>query len=77
MGAFSKRVTFYLDPMLYKALKLKSAETSKSMSELVNNAVKLSMAEDAEDLDAFKKRAKEPLVAFEDVLKELKKSGRI
>jgi len=63
--------------MLHKALRIKSAETSRSMSELVNEAVALSLMEDAEDLAAFEARAIEPLIAFEDVLKELKANGRI
>lgn len=77
MPALTKRATIYLDPMLHKALRLKAAETSRSMSELVNRAVRLSLAEDAEDLAAFEERAGEPLVAFEDLLKDLKKHGRI
>jgi hypothetical protein len=56
---------------------MKAAETSSSISEIVNQAVKLALAEDAEDLAAFKERAREPLVSFEDVLKELKRDGRI
>lgn len=62
---------------MHKALRLKSAETSRSISDLVNEAVKLSLAEDADDLAAFEERANEPLIAFEDVVKELKKHGRI
>jgi len=72
-----KRSTIYLDPMLHRALRLKSAETSRSISDLVNEAVKSTMAEDVEDLAAFKERENEPLIAFEDVLKELKEHGRI
>lgn len=77
MPVSTKRATIYLEPMLHKALRIKSAETSRSMSELVNEAVALSLAEDAEDLAAFEARANEPLIAFEDVLKELKANGRI
>ncbi len=77
MTTLIKKATVYLDPMLHKALKIKSAETSRSMSELVNEAVKFSLAEDAEDLAAFDERTNEPLLAFEDVLKDLKKHGRI
>jgi len=77
MPASTKRSTIYLEPMLHKALRIKSAETSRSMSELVNEAVALSLMEDAEDLAAFEARAIEPLIAFEDVLKELKANGRI
>lgn len=77
MGMLTKRATIYLDPMLHRALRLKSAETSRSISDLVNEAVKSIMAEDVEDLAAFKERENEPLIAFEDVLKELKKHDRI
>ncbi len=77
MSEYSKRATVYLNPMLHKALRIKAAETSRSISELINEAVRLSLAEDAEDLAAFRDRGEEPLLAFEDVLKKLKKNGRI
>ena len=77
MATGKKRVTIYMDQVLHRALRIKAAETSFSISEIVNNAVKLAMAEDAEDLATFQERAKEPLVSFEDFLKELKRNGRI
>ena len=77
MNTETKRATIYLDPALHKALRIKAAETSRSMSEIVNEAVKLALAEDAEDLAAFELRANEPLVSFENMLKELKEDGRI
>ena len=77
MNTETKRATIYLDPALHKALRIKAAETSRSMSEIVNVAVKQALAEDAEDLAAFEERANEPLVSFENMLKELKKDGRI
>jgi len=72
-----KRTTIYFDPDLHKALRLKSVETSKSVSELVNEAVREALAEDAEDLAAFEDRAKEPLIGYEDMVKRLKKDGLI
>ncbi|KPL12907.1 CopG family transcriptional regulator [candidate division BRC1 bacterium SM23_51] len=77
MSGSNKRSTFYLDPALHRALRLKSVETSRSMSDLVNEAVKELLAEDAEDLAAFEERAGEPLLTFEAMLKDLKKRGRI
>jgi len=77
MNTDTKRATIYLDQTLHKALRIKAAETSRSMSEIVNEAVKLALAEDAEDLAAFEERTNEPLVSFENMLKELKKDGRI
>lgn len=73
----AKRSTIYLDPDIHKALRLKAVETSRSISALVNEAVRESLAEDAEDLEAFEKRASEPLVSYDEMIKRLKKDGRI
>ncbi|HXU29984.1 MAG TPA: CopG family transcriptional regulator [Thermoanaerobaculia bacterium] len=72
-----KRATVYFDPGLHKALRVKAASTERSLSDLVNTAVRISLAEDAEDLAAFEARAKEPSLAFEDVLKDLKRRGKL
>jgi len=77
MATLTKRATIYFDTNLHKALRLKSVETSRSVSELVNNAVKEALAEDAEDLKAFEERAREPLMSYEEMVKRLKKDGRI
>lgn len=77
MEAQQKRATVYFDVHLHRALRLKAAETDRSVSELVNDAVRQSLAEDAEDLAAFEERAHEPSLLFEEVLKDLKKRGRI
>ena len=73
----TKRTTVYLDPDLHKALRLKAAEISRSVSELVNDAVKEALAEDAEDISAFEEREKEPLISYYEMVKRLKKDGRI
>ena len=67
----------YFDPQVHRALRLKAAETDTSLSELVNEAVKRSLAEDAEDLAAFDERASEPDLPFEEVVKDLKRRGKI
>ena len=77
MAALTKRSTVYLDPILHKALRLKALETSRSMSALINEAVRESIAEDAEDLAAFDKRADEPLISYDEMVKRLKNDGRI
>ena len=77
MKPSQKRATIYFDPDLHRALRLKAAETELSVSELVNEAVKLSLAEDAEDLAAFEARASEPDLPFEEVLKDLRQRGKI
>lgn len=73
----AKRATVYFDESLHKALRLKAAETGQSISDLVNTAVRTTLLEDAEDLAAFRKRAKEPTVAFEDLVRDLKRRGKL
>jgi predicted transcriptional regulator len=77
MTIHAKRSTIYLDPDLHRALRLKSIETSRSVSDLVNKAIRDFLAEDAEDLAAFDQRASEPLISYEAMIKRLKKDGRI
>ena len=73
----ARRATVYLDPALHRALRVKAAETDQSVSDIVNEAVKQALAEDAEDLAAFRARAKEPNLAFETVLKDLRRRGKL
>jgi hypothetical protein len=77
MTTLTKRSTIYLEPALHKALRLKSVETSRSLSDLINDAIRAELAEDATDLAAFDARKKEPTVSFEDFVKELKRNGKI
>jgi hypothetical protein len=70
-----KKTTVYFDAQLHQALRIKATETDRPISELVNDAVRLSLAEDATDLAAFDERAKEPNLSFESVLKELRTRG--
>ena len=77
MATQTKRATVYFDPNLHKALRLKAVETSRSVSDLVNEAVREALSEDAEDLLAFEERADEALVSYEEMVKRLKKDGRI
>lgn len=77
MTAHAKRATVYFDPHLHRALRVKAAETDRSMSELVNESLRQSLAEDAEDLAAFEKRRKEPNLSFETVLKDLRKRSKL
>jgi ribbon-helix-helix CopG family protein len=73
----AKRATIYLDPELHKALRLKAVETSRSVSELVNDAVREALAEDAEDIGAFEQRVGEPLIAYDEMVKRLRRDGRL
>jgi len=77
MPAKKKRATVYFQPEVFRVLKIKSAETEYSLSDLVNDAVARSLREDAIDLEAFEERNNEPLTPFEEVVRKLKKDGRI
>jgi len=77
MATQTKRATIYFDPSLHKALRLKAVETSRSVSELVNQAVREALSDDAEDLLAFEERADETLISYEEMVKRLKKDGHI
>ena len=67
----------YFEPEIHRALRLKAATSDKSISDMVNDAVKLSLAEDAEDLEAFEKRKREPNLDFERFVKALKRRGQL
>ena len=77
MKTQQKRTTIYFDPSIHRALRIKSAELERTVSDLVNEAVRLSLAEDAEDLAAFEERAHEPNLPFEEVVRDLKRRGKI
>jgi plasmid stability protein len=75
--ATPKRSTIYFDPDLHRALRLKAAATDKSISDVVNDAVRQTLSEDAADLDAFEKRRGEPALEFEQVVSSLRRSGKL
>jgi plasmid stability protein len=77
MSQLNKRATIYFDPDIHKALKIKAAETSRSISDLIDDALRHELAEDEDDLKAFRMRAAEEAVPFEKVLRDLKASGKI
>ena len=77
MSTMTKRSTIYFDPVLHRALRVKAAETSRSVSDLVNDAVRENLLEDAEALAVFEERSAEPLISYEDMLKRLRADGRI
>lgn len=73
----AKRSTIYFDPAIHRALRLKAAAMDVSISDVVNEAVKRTLSEDAADLDAFEKRRREPSVDFEDVVRAMRRSGKL
>jgi plasmid stability protein len=75
--SLTKRATIYLDGDLHRAVRMKAAETERSVSDLVNTALRRSLADDADDLAAFGARAKEPNLDFEAVVKDLRRRGKL
>lgn len=73
----SKRATIYFDPGLHAALRLKATHSERTISELVNDAVRAALAEDQEDLRAFEDRIAEPTMTYEALLDDLKAHGRL
>ncbi|MGH8595901.1 MAG: CopG family transcriptional regulator [Gammaproteobacteria bacterium] len=73
----SKRATVYFDPALHRAIRLKAAHSQRTISEIVNDAVRLALREDRDDLAAFEERGGEPVISYEALLKELKAHGKI
>lgn len=75
--ADAKRATVYFETDVHRALRLKAAETERSVSDLVNEAVRAQLAEDADDLEAFSARKREPAIRFEDFVRDMKRRGRL
>ncbi len=73
----NKRSTIYFEPELHKALRMKAANTERSISDLVNDSVRQALREDQEDLAAFEERAAEPTITYEALLEDLKVHGKI
>jgi hypothetical protein len=71
----AKRATVYFEPAVHKALRLKAAASERTISEVVNESVRLALSEDAEDLEAFDDRRKEKAIPFEAVVRDLKRRG--
>jgi hypothetical protein len=72
-----KRSTIYFDPEVHRALRFKAAAMDVSISEVVNDAVKQTLSEDASDLEVFEKRRREPALDFEDIVRAMRRSGKI
>jgi len=77
MTELSKKSTVYFEPDIHHALRIKAATTHQSVSEIVNEAVRLSLREDQEDLNAFEQRATETTLSYEELLEDLKAHGKL
>ncbi len=77
MAVELKRATIYIEPELHKAVRLKSAHTNRTISDIVNESLRLALGEDEEDLRSFDEHANEPLMTYEELLARLKADGKI
>ena len=77
MSELSKRSTVYFEPEIHQALRIKAATTHISVSEVVNEAVRIALREDQEDLSAFEQWADEPVLSYEELLKDLESNGKL
>ena len=73
----AKRATVYFTPALHRAIRRKAAHTNRSISEIVNDAVRMAVQEDDDDLAAFRDRASEPAISYKALIKRLKGIGRV
>ena len=73
----SKRTTIYFDPQIHRALSRKAAQSDRSISHVVNEAVRIPLDEDAEDLKAIRERTFEKNPDFADVVKSLRRRGKL
>lgn len=77
MTALTKRTTVYLEENLHQALRMKAAVSNRSISELINEMIRDRLAEDAEDLQAFRDREAEPVMSYEALLQDLQANGKL
>ncbi len=77
MSELSKRSTVYFEPEIHHALRMKAANAHLSVSEVVNEAVRVALREDQEDLSAFEERADEPSLSYEELLQDLESHGKL
>jgi len=72
-----RRTTVYFEADVHRALRLKAATAERTISEMVNTAVRTALAEDADDLSAFDERRKEREIPFDSFVKDLRRRGRL
>ena len=77
MDTAAIRATIYFEPEIHKAIRLKAADTHRTLSDIVNEAVRAALREDQEDLAAFEDRVAEPAISYEALLKDLKANGKL
>ena len=69
------RTTITINDKLFRTLKLRAAQSDKSVSSLVEEAIKYQILEDIEDIEDAQGRAKEEEYSFDDLVKQYKAEG--
>jgi hypothetical protein len=72
----SKRTKVYFDPEIHRALKRQAVLANTSVSELVDEAIRLVLADDELDLATVSVRSDEPFISYEMLINDLKKHGK-
>lgn len=71
----SMRTTLTINDEIFRALKIRAAESDETISKYVEDAIKYQLLEDAEDIEDARKRQDEPEYPFEDLVKKFKSEG--
>ena len=73
----SKCATIYFEAVVHRALRLRAAACNRSISDMVNEAVRMTLAEDADDLRDVDHRQNEKSIGFVQFASNLINSGRM
>ena len=73
----TKRATVYFESDVHRAVRMKAAALDTSISEIVNDALRRILAEDAADLEALENRRREPSIDFETFVRSLRRRGKL
>ena len=73
----TKRATVYFESDVHRAVRMKAAALDTTVSEIVNETLRRSLAEDADDLETFDRRGLEPSMDFEAFVRSLKRRGKL
>ena len=73
----TKRATVYFESDVHRAVRMKAAALDTTVSEIVNETLRRSLADDADDLETFDRRGLEPSMDFEAFVRSLKRRGKL
>ena len=77
MPKLTKKTTICFEPQMLAYLRIKAAEESRSISQIIHEALTLQASEDAEDIADFDARIGEPNAGYDAFVQSLKVDGVI